>query len=308
MFEFDLLELTDGIEIVNSGKKTIYNIDDKKSARDWVKDKNGKIKTKEVPPLSSPLNVKQTKGTKIATEGFLATMLAGSNNIYCNTKLVGLVSSGYSVPTLPTLQVTKFNFIESICYFTARKIITSNWINQKDEYLAPNEQNPDYQQFTHDSVVYSLFNNSSQQSSLRQITYKEKLWDIKNEFFWLPKSKILDLANTNHYTELYSDARTSDERYVYKLLFGEERIYDRLSPDAKLVLDKATELTEKSIKARQMMADNHNHLNSWDAGYAQLKLVWKEYFPEEFKEFRQLYKNLEDRMRPLVYELGFLMK
>ena len=43
MFEFDLLELTDGIEIVNSGKKTIYNIDDKKSARDWVKDKNGKI-------------------------------------------------------------------------------------------------------------------------------------------------------------------------------------------------------------------------------------------------------------------------
>jgi hypothetical protein len=49
-------------------------------------------------------------------------------------------------------------------------------------------------------------------------------------------------------------------------------------------------------------------LNSWDAGYAQLKLVWKEYFQEEFKEFRQLYKNLEDRMRPLVYELGFLKK
>ena len=34
----------------------------------------------------------------------------------------------------------------------------------------------------------------------------------------------------------------------------------------------------------------------------------KEYFTEEFKEFRQLYKNLEDRMRPLVYELGFLLK
>ena len=29
---------------------------------------------------------------------------------------------------------------------------------------------------------------------------------------------------------------------------------------------------------------------------------------DDFKEFRQLYKNLEDRMRPLVYELGFLMK
>ena len=99
-----------------------------------------------------------------------------------------------------------------------------------------------------------------------------------------------------------------DKTNVHKLLFGQERIYDKLSPDAKAVLDKATELLKKSIKARQLMADNQNHLNSWDAGYAQLKLVWKEYFPEELKEFRQLYKNLEDRMRPLVYELGFLMK
>jgi hypothetical protein len=73
-------------------------------------------------------------------------------------------------------------------------------------------------------------------------------------------------------------------------------------------LDKATELVERSIELRQVMANDQNHLNSWDAGYAQLKLVWKEYFQEDFKEFRQLYKALENRMRPLVYELGFLKK
>jgi len=42
--------------------------------------------------------------------------------------------------------------------------------------------------------------------------------------------------------------------------------------------------------------------------YAQLKLSWKEYFKEEFEAFRKLYKALEDRMRPLVYELGFLKR
>jgi TRAP-type mannitol/chloroaromatic compound transport system substrate-binding protein len=124
----------------------------------------------------------------------------------------------------------------------------------------------------------------------------------------MSKERMLELANDNHYTELYNDARTSNNRYVYELLFGEQDIYNKLSPDAKLVLDKAIELVEKSMKQRHLMADNTNHLNSWDAGYAQLKLVWKEYFPDEFKEFRQLYKNLEDRMRPLVYELGFLLK
>ena len=116
------------------------------------------------------------------------------------------------------------------------------------------------------------------------------------------------LGNKHEYDNLYNDVRTDSDRYVHKLLFGQERIYDKLSPDAKLVLDKATELVEKSIKLRQVMANNENHLDSWDAGYAQLKLVWKEYFKEDFQEFRKLYKNLEDRMRPLVYELGFLMK
>jgi hypothetical protein len=192
--------------------------------------------------------------------------------------------------------------------FSARKLIETNWVNCKDEYFAPNENHEYYQQFTNDSVVYSLFNNSSQQSSLRQITYKDQLWDIKNEFFWMSKEEMVELANNNNYNELYGDARTDNNRYVHNLLFGEENIYEQLSPDAKLVLDKATELVRMSMTMRSHFADNHNHLNSWDAGYAQLKLVWKEYFPNEFKEFRQLYKNLEDRMRPLVYELGFLLK
>ena len=124
----------------------------------------------------------------------------------------------------------------------------------------------------------------------------------------MSKNQMKELSDQYGYDNLHNDSRTSSDRHVYKLLFGEERIYDKLSPDAKLVLDKATELVEKSMELRQTMADDENHLDSWDAGYAQLKSFWKEYFQEDFKEFRQLYKNLENRMRPLVYELGFLMK
>jgi hypothetical protein len=192
--------------------------------------------------------------------------------------------------------------------FTSRKVIGGVWVNWNDEYLAPNEEHEQFEQFKYDSLVYSLFESKSNQSSLRQVEYKDKLWDIKNEFFWMSADRMKELADENGYDELYNDARTASDRHVYKLLFGEERIYDKLSDDARAVLDKATEMVENSIQMRQMMANDENHLNSWDAGYAQLKLVWKEYFPEDFKEFRELYKSLEDRMRPLVYELGFLMK
>ena len=109
---------------------------------------------------------------------------------------------------------------------------------------------------------------------------------------------------------LYKDALNSEERFVYKKLFGEEDLYNKLSPDARAVLDAATALLKKSMAKRLEMAKEHPeyHLESWDCGYAQLKIVWKEHFKEEFAEFRKLYKAFEDRLRPMVYELGFLKR
>lgn len=48
------------------------------------------------------------------------------------------------------------------------------------------------------------------------------------------------------------------------------------------------------------------HINTWDAGWYQIKVLAKEYIPDTLKQFDKLYKQLEDRMRSLVYELGFL--
>jgi hypothetical protein len=174
--------------------------------------------------------------------------------------------------------------------------------------MAPDENSELYHNFTLDSVILSLFNNASTQASLRQITYKEETWNTKNEFFWMSKAEMTELGEQINYNELYNDVRTDSDRYVYKLLFGNNGIYDQLSQEAKDVLDSATNLVRHSFAMRRNFADNINHLNSWDAGYAQLKLLWKEYFPEQFKEFRAKYKVLEDKMRPMVYELGFLMK
>jgi len=74
------------------------------------------------------------------------------------------------------------------------------------------------------------------------------------------------------------------------------------------VLDSATNLVRLSFGIRRDFADDTNHLNSWDAGYAQLKLLWKKHYPEQFNEFRMKCKILEEKIRPLVYELGFLLK
>jgi hypothetical protein len=73
-------------------------------------------------------------------------------------------------------------------------------------------------------------------------------------------------------------------------------------------LDLATQLLKDTFIYRNEYSDYENQAYNWDAGYSQLKKLWKQKFPDEFESFRKYYKNLEDRMRPLVYELGFLMK
>lgn len=305
-FNLDVIDFNDSFELEVKDVKEVYNTDLSKATNKWIREEVKGLVKIDFPMVSSCLNVKE-KGYGSVVESFMGDFVVNGNSPYNNQTNVSLLTAPFTGKN--GVSVVKENFHKVVSLFTARKSITPNWINCKDEYLAPNEQHPEYEQFTHDSIVYSLFNNSSQQSSLRQVDYKDKKWDIKNEFFWMSKNEIQELANNNSYDELYKDARTSDERFVYKKLF-EEGIYNKLSPDAKEVLDMATDLVKKSIDMRKLISENHPeyHLDSWDVGYAQLKLVWKDYFKDEFKTFRDKYKELEDRMEPLVYELGFLRR
>ena len=230
----------------------------------------------------------------------------GTNRIEKNEKECAFLSSMYSGNI--GVAVTSNNFLKSTVLFASRKSIKPTWQNMKDEYYVPNENHENYSKFKIDSIVYSIFNNRSYQSSLRNVTYRGDMYDIKNEFFWMSKDEMMDITNQNNYTELYNDARIDSNRYVHTLLFGEEDIYNQLSDESKDVLDSATNLVRLSLERRHEFANDTNHLNSWDAGYAQLKLLWKEYYPVQFKEFRAKYKVLEDKMRPMVYELGFLLK
>ena len=71
--------------------------------------------------------------------------------------------------------------------FASRKVITNNWINNKDEFLAPviTEDNHElWSEFMSDSIVYSMFNSASCQSAIQQAIWKGYEYKIKNDFFF----------------------------------------------------------------------------------------------------------------------------
>jgi hypothetical protein len=183
-----------------------------------------------------------------------------------------------------------------------KKIKTFDAVN---EHSAPNESHPKYKQWNNDCFVYSLFHSGSNQSSLRQVEYKGKLWDIINHFFFMSRDEMMSLSDNSGWHEMYQMAKTEEDRYVYKLLNEMN-----LSEDAKEVLESAKELVRKSFAFRkEFHCENPEyHLNAWDAGWAQLKPFLKKYYKNDYDEFVKKFKSFEKRMRNGVFEFGFLIE
>lgn len=308
-YNMKLIDILDDGSIDVVGHHTIYNSAFYDKASDWVREpiKNRKDLT-DLPNMTSGLLLDTKERCRKGLTNQLGCFLSHGNNVRENQMSVAFFSSPFADGHSACACACAENFTRCTALFTARKLIEGNWINDKDEYLAPNENHPDYKRFEADSIVYSLFHNSSNQTSMRQITYKGKLYDIPNEFFWMSKDTMMDLANEHHDDFMFNDARTtSKERYVFTLLQKPE-VSQHLSDTAKQLLSMATDMTVKSMKYRTLFESDHPeyHIHTWDAGYYQLKNLWKEYLPEDFKRFRELFKSFGNELRPMVYSLGFL--
>ena len=300
-FLYKLIEYDDENEALKiSANKTMYNLDNELMASKWAKSEEKSIEKINVLCFKSAIN----HGDKIKTlgKGYISCFANDANNIDGNGQGVYFINTPITRHVAIT-EVRNDNFIKTTTLFAARRLITQNWYNWSDEYKIPNINHTKWQEFCNDSIIYSLFESKSQQSSLRNINYNNQTWNIKNEFFFMSKNDIMALANENNFDLTYNDARVSEERFVYKKLQEIE-----LSKEAQDVLNKAIELTKKSFKYREMFNQEHPEyqIMNWDCGWYQIKAVLKEYFADDLKEFQELYKILADKMRPMVYELGFL--
>ena len=286
--------------------KTLYNINGKEATK-WVRPISMCLQ-QEIPNLTNAINLADNKrNRKLSTEA-LGVFVCDSNNVWANARSVVLMSLPMA-NNKGCFEVIPENFRRSIALFCARKSIKGDWINDKDEYLVPHVASKDsplngaYEQWVNDAVVYSLFNTSSQQSSLRGVQYKGKQWDIANHFFWMSPSEMKALADKAGFQEMYQDAKQGEDSFVFKQLTSLA-----LSDDAKAVLGAARSLIRASMDKRKAWHKDHPelHLQAFDAGWAQLKPMLKKEFKGAYDQFVSTYKCFENRMRKGVYEYGFL--
>ena len=269
-FNHELIKSSDNYSICQLGNKVIYNVDNSEFSCIKMINRHRNVKDHALAFISNA-------GNDIQHNNF--------SYIDCNLHNVKLHT-----------YITPSNYEDCVSVLAARNLISTNWVIDKDEYMQPNENIPEYKQYIKDAIVYTMFGN--------QKSYRGEN-GYNNEFFWMSKQEMLDLAEKYNNDYTYEDALNSEERFVYLKL---QEIKDDMSPEAKAVLDKATELVKSSFKYREMFNESHPEyqINNWDCGFYQIKALLKEFMPDDLKEFRALYKQLADKMRPMIYELGFL--
>jgi hypothetical protein len=302
-FKFDVIDYVNR-NLNKIDEKIFFNTDNSISTATWIREGLRKMKTYDVPQMTNAINIKQTGSGKLV-KGALGYCVNSANSVNENNTYVLITSSasckGHGV------SITKENFMTVISNYAARKLISgkySNWINIRDEYFKPDTKNIKYIEWNNDAIIYSIFSTSSQQSSLRNISYKNKSYNIKNYFFFESRENIIQYAEDTYNDEVYNDVISDlEESFVYELLTKVS-----LSKEALDVLNIAKELLKETFKFRKEFNVNEPkyQINNWDAGWYQIKALIKFCNKSGLDKFNSAFKILEDKMRPLIYELGFL--
>lgn len=284
------------------GEKCIYNMDGQMTGNEWCREPLGKTKVADAPQFTTAVRWKQEGRGKLIP-GALGYYVCAANAVYNNGVCVSLFSSTCS--TANGTSVLPANFLRVTAMFTARKLIEQNWTNAKDEYCVPDTAHADYPGFEADSVLFALFHPSGQQSSLGQVDYKGQLWEIRNEWFWVEREAVEAAADRAGLVETWQAVRTDCERFVAAHLAEWSAHF---SPEGREVLRLAREIAIASYTHRAVFAAERPELQllRWDAGWYQIKPLAQLLLPKRYAEFQTAFKALSNRLRPLVYTLGFL--
>ncbi len=302
-FNFDVYDDING-ELHKVRTKKIYNLSGEDTASNWVKRNTYGLNQIDVEALSSGCKVSNKNGLSLP-EGAYGYFFYRSNNVYHNALEVGILSSAYSGNT--GSPIIEDNFDECIALFTARKSIgrySGDWAGDKDEYAIPNTDCEAYKILVYNGYIYSLFNTSSGMASLI-LDIDNRHIEISNNFFPIDIEYMKGLFDKEG-LKVVGPGKQENRVMVHKLNSALNTRY--ITQESLDVLNEAIKIYEDTMKYRTEFNEKNPEYQvlNWDAGYYQIRQILKEVDIDKFRQFTKMYKKLENKLRPLVYDCGFL--
>lgn len=272
------------------GEKVFYRNLPRKPLAEWiVRPRSNK---QDAVPLKNGLtpttSTKDVRGSKWA-DGAIGSMIAFGNDLQ-HAATTGLLSSGYG--NAGAFFVTADNLWQAAIVFAVRRLIKPTWLNDRDQFLQPSALLTD--EFRADCLVWMLFNGSNLSAGADGLHWNGRDWSLVNHFIPFTETEV-------------GAAGRFESDFMVRHMAGMA-----FSPDAQAVLDEGRKLWQRfHATAFPRKIRDELKLNRPDAGWYQVRKALEAYGDTEltdFDPFKAAYATLGVKLRPMVFDLGFLPK
>lgn len=273
------------------GEKKYYSIPNTKLLTDWI---NRPIHNdEEILPLKNavtPASRTTDLRCKFWSDNAIGYLFVNAND-FQHSSDTAIFSSGYSGGH--GLYVTKENMWQVAIVYSVRHLIDHTWINHNDQFLQPNCELP--QKFLDDCLIYMLFHGKNLTASANDLEWNSKKWSIVNHFIPFTEEEV-------------GASERFESDFMVQYMQGKT-----FSAEAQAVLDEGRKIWQAYFK----QTFNHKireelKLNRPDVGWYQIRQALKAQsesgnsVPVSFTAFESAYKALSEKLRPQVYQYGFL--
>lgn len=273
------------------GAKVFYPAPPSILLTNWVKRPKSN-KTLAIPlknAISPATTTKDLRGIGWA-DGAIGWLNCPGNDVQ-QAKLTALFSSGFSSGR--GFFVTKANLWQAAVIFSVRRLVKATWLNDRDQFLQPIR--PLSEDFLNDCLVYMLFNNSNLTASANNLLWNQKKWSITNHFIPFTETEVN--ANDRFESDFMSE-------YITGKIFSQE---------AKEVLLAGRKLWQQYFEYSDVRAVRDElMLERPDVGWYQVRTALKlrnindDHPTVSFKSLIDSYQALSNKLKPQIYEYGFL--
>ena len=291
IFESTISDVYDHIDALPYSK-TIFSIDNQKTINDWIISTRKRVDEKLVGYMSA-------KGAD-----------------FQNTNYNFIINSKTQLPHPRGTAITDKNFREIAIYITVRHCIEATWLNDRDQFLYPNDGWQTDYEFQTDCLIYALFSNANNIRSDKGINhwipFTEAEVGAQDNFAshfmseYLNGTHNVNVPSTQ--TDLFASQSGQEQASIYRPL-------DHFSTEAETVLTAGRNLwhyyhQQPGANPNASYYDIRLHFQGTKvtkSGKEQMNSESDDHtYTTLLNALRQAMKQLAAHIEPKVYQYGFL--
>lgn len=222
------------------------------------------------------------------SDGAIGWFNCAGNDLQQASRLTMILSSGFASGR--GFFINKDNLWQVAVMFAMRRLIKPTWLNDRDQFLQPNQHLSD--EFKTDCLVWTLFNGANYSAAVEKLRWNGVEWPLVNHFLPFTEAEI------GAKSAFASNFMTT---YMAKLKF---------SAEASAVMTEGRKLFRHyhQRKFGRTIVDEFK-LGRPDVGWWQIRRALKANLANEltdFDPFDSAYQALSKKLTPQVFDLGFL--